>query len=69
MSKAAMEYYQDYPLDRIKRGINGLQALVHLMEILDSSSDAVCHVHELADIIADDLAEAERTMRAKITDT
>lgn len=66
MSDAAMEYYEDYPIERIKRGIDGLQALVHLLEVLDCSSDEVRNVHSIAEIIADDLAAAERATRAKL---
>lgn len=59
----AQSYYEERPVERLERGVAGLKSIILMLETRESRFD---RLHQLLEIVADDIGKGVEGVRDKL---
>lgn len=63
MSEAELSYYNERPVERLERSVDGIKSIIRLLE---TREDAFDQLHALLEIVADDMQTGVEAIREKL---
>lgn len=59
----AFTYYDERPVERLERGVDGLKSIILMLEVREERFD---RLHQLLEIIAEDMERGVEAVREKL---
>lgn len=59
----ALAYYDEKPVERLERGVDGLKSIILMLETREDRFD---RLHQLLEIVAEDMAKGVEAVRNKL---